>query len=102
MRIGIDVGGTNTDAVLLDGNRVLTPVGDTAFGRLWRYADLPSAGLGSATHDGGALRPFVLIGLGVVFFLTVLLAIPTARRRRRSTVSPGADERATLGEDDDA
>src|SRR5689334_17238381 len=26
MRIGIDVGGTNTDAVLLDGDRVLTEV----------------------------------------------------------------------------
>ena len=86
----------------LDGNSALTPVGDTSLGLLWRYAALPSASIKDATHDGGPLRPVVLAGLGFVFLVTLLLAIPTARRRRGSAVTAGDDERATLGEDDNA
>ncbi|MDQ1574129.1 MAG: hypothetical protein QOH44_1688 [Actinomycetota bacterium] len=85
----------------LDGNRALTPVGDTSLGLLWRYAALPTNDLKGASPDGGTLRPFVLVGLGLVFFVTLLLAIPTTGRRRRSAVSSAPDTSATLGEDDD-
>jgi GT2 family glycosyltransferase len=85
----------------LDGNRALTPVGDTALGQLWRYTALPTSDLNGASPDGGALRLFIMLGLGLVFFVTILLAIPTTGRRRRSAVSSVPDTSATLGEDDD-
>ncbi len=86
----------------LDGNQALTPVGDTTLGLLWRYGGLPRAGLADAAPDPGILRLLVLVGLGIVFFITLLFAVPTRGRRRRSRVRPGVAERATLGEDDDA
>lgn len=71
----------------LDGNRLLTPVGDTAQGLLWAYEGL---GEGAApTGPGPAGTPLglgILIAQGVIVGLAVLLAIPTSRRRRvRST-----------------
>jgi GT2 family glycosyltransferase len=85
----------------LDGNLALTPVGDTSLGILWRYTALPSTGLADPLPAAGITRTWILSGLGLVFLVTVLLAIPTSRRRR-SAVRTGQDERATLGEDDDA
>jgi GT2 family glycosyltransferase len=86
----------------LDGNRALTPVGDTTLGLLWRYGGLPSTGLAAPTPDPGPLRLVVVVGLGIVFFVTVVFAIPTRGRRRRRAVQSDALEHATLGEDDDA
>jgi GT2 family glycosyltransferase len=86
----------------LDGNNDLTPVGDTSLGQLWRFTALPVTGLNSTPPDGGILRTIVLGGQVLVFLVTVLLAIPTRGRRRRSTVTAAPDARATLGEDDDA
>jgi hypothetical protein len=86
----------------LDGNRALTPAGDTSLGFLWRFGSLPSTGLASPTPDPGPLRTVILIGLGIVFFVTLLFAIPTRGRRRRTSVHGGEVEHATLGEDDDA
>lgn len=67
----------------LDGNRLLTPVGDTAQGLLWAYEGL---GDGSAPDGPGpAGTPLglgILIGQGVIVALTLLLAIPTTRRTR--------------------
>jgi GT2 family glycosyltransferase len=67
----------------LDGNRLLTPIGDTADGFLWYYEGLsddpaPSGPGNTDTPIGLA----VLIGQGVIVGLTVLMAIPTSRRRR--------------------
>lgn len=67
----------------LDGNRLLTPVGDTAQGLLWAYEGLGDgeapAGPGPA---GTPLGLGILIAQGAVVGLAVLLAIPTSRRRR--------------------
>ncbi len=85
----------------LNGNHLLTPVGTTAYGLLWRYGGVPSADLRSPNPSGGAVRSWVLGGLGVVFFITLLLAIPIRGGRRRTSIATVNEERATLGEDDD-
>jgi GT2 family glycosyltransferase len=85
----------------LNGNRLLTPVGTTSVGLLWRYTALPDAGLADSPPNGGAIRTWILVGLGGVFLITILLAIPLRGGRRRSSVATGEGERATLGEDDD-
>jgi hypothetical protein len=86
----------------LNGNGILTPVGTTSVGLLWRYEALPSTGLREGNPDGGAIRTWVLGGLGAIFLITVLLAIPLRGTQRRSSVATVDGERATLGEDDDA
>lgn len=88
----------------LDGTPVLTPVGETPNGLLWRtVADSSSA---APTGPGNAATGYglaVLAVQGVVVLLTVLLAVPTTRRRKRVTQSgAAADARAdTFDEDDD-
>jgi GT2 family glycosyltransferase len=86
----------------LGGNDILTPVGTTSVGLLWRYEALPSTGLTGDNPNGGATRSWVLGGLGAIFLITLLLAIPLRGTRRRSSVATVEGERATLGEDDDA
>jgi GT2 family glycosyltransferase len=86
----------------LGGNPALTLVGKTPSGLLWRYPKLPSAGLRDAGPSGEPIRTWVLGGLGIVFLLTLLLAVPIRGVRRKSSVATITDERATLGEDDDA
>jgi GT2 family glycosyltransferase len=86
----------------LNGNRLFTPVGTTSVGLLWRYTALPTTGLDSANPNGGPVRTWILGGLGVIFLVTVLLAIPLRGTRRRSSVATLEGEHATLGEDDDA
>jgi GT2 family glycosyltransferase len=86
----------------LDANLSLAPVGSTSLGLLYRYTQLPAKGLAAPVPTGDDLRDAIVGAIGVVFVITALLAIPTARRRRRSSVSTGQDEHATLGEDDDA
>ncbi|GAA4686679.1 glycosyltransferase family 2 protein [Frondihabitans cladoniiphilus] len=70
----------------LDGNGLFLPVGDTTSGQLWRYTDATET-LPSHQPDG-ALRPIVLIVWGIVFGSALLLAIPTAPRRRRARSGP--------------
>ena len=67
----------------LDGNSILNPIGDTAQGYLWHYPDLreseqPTGPNNTSTGWG----QIVLAGQGVILGLTLLLAIPTTRRRR--------------------
>lgn len=74
-----------TDA--LDGNRILSPVGDTVNGYLWHYEAL---GAGTAPSGPGPLGTetgvAIIVAQSIVFGLTLLLAVPTTRRRRiRST-----------------
>ncbi len=77
-----------TDA--LNGNRILSPVGDTANGYLWHYQGITAGP--APTGPGPFGTPYgiaVLVGQGIVFALTLLLAIPTTRRRRlRSARGP--------------
>jgi len=67
----------------LDGNSTLSPIGDTAQGYLWHYSGLTEAvvpvGPSNTESQWGTT---VLIGEAIVFGLTLLLAIPTTRRRR--------------------
>jgi GT2 family glycosyltransferase len=88
--------------VALNGDSSMTPVGTTPVGLLWRYNQLPSNGLRSQNPAGEPVRDWVLGGLGVVFLITLLLAVPIRGARRRTSVATVTEERATLGEDDDA
>ncbi len=88
-------------AEALDGTPVLTRVGDTTSeGTLWRVAGFtPTApAIVAPTRTSVAL----LIGQGVLVLLTLLLAIPTGRRRRVVTDSalPGDDPANTFDEDE--
>lgn len=70
----------------LDGNRLLTPIGDTTVGTLWHYE-----GLGDGAAPGGpgplgtTLGVGILVAQGLVLVLALLLAVPTTRRRRVRT-----------------
>lgn len=72
----------------LDSNPTLTAVGATANGLLWRVQD--TAGAEAEVHEGNTATPLargILIGQSVIVGLTLLIGIPTTRRRRRSPVS---------------
>ncbi|MEO6114996.1 MAG: glycosyltransferase family 2 protein [Pseudolysinimonas sp.] len=89
-------------AEALDATPALSPVSDTQVGTLWRvpsYADAPAPATG-LTNTAGA----ILIGQALVILLALLLAIPTARRRRVVTevAQPGEDPADTFAEDDNA
>jgi hypothetical protein len=86
----------------LDATPALSPVGETPVGTLWRvpsYADAPAPSTGLTR---GALA--ILLGQGLVIALAILLALPTARRRRVVTeaAQPGEDPADTFSEDDHA
>ena len=75
----------------LDSNALFTPVGATDNGLLWRFEGL--SGEKTITTVGNidsALGNLILVGQGIVFGMTLLLGIPTVRRRRRLAVS-GSD-----------
>lgn len=79
----------------LDSNELFVAIGETDFGFLWRYT-------GTVTGIGPESAPPVqLLGLGVVFGLAALLAIPTGTRRR-PVAAAEADENpaATFDEDE--
>lgn len=73
----LETAGRSTTA--LDGDAALVPVGDTAFGRLWRY-DAPAepSPTGEIPRNaGGALGLVFALVAAVVIGATVLLSIPT-------------------------
>lgn len=78
----------------LDGNRILTPIGSTPSGTLWYY---PGLAEGSAPGGPGPLETPLGIGIiagqAAVFLFTLLLAIPTTRRRRLRIAKVTGDER---------
>ena len=91
----------NALAEALDATPALAPVGETPVGTLWRvpsYAAAPEPGLVLTKPAVG-----ILIAQGLVFALALLLAIPTARRRRvvTETAPLGEDPADTFDEDDD-
>ncbi|WP_394769529.1 glycosyltransferase family 2 protein [Lacisediminihabitans sp.] len=74
-------------AEALDGNSLFASVGNTANGLLWRYA-LPDGAVPQRPGNTSTqLGVGILVGQGIVFGLTLLLGIPTVRRRRRQNVS---------------
>ena len=79
----------------LDGNRILTPIGTSG---LWQYEGL---GDGTAPSGPGPLGTptgiAVLVAQGVVVLLALLLAVPTARRRRVRSAGV-ADDAAEVDE----
>lgn len=86
----------------LDATPALSPVGETPVGTLWRvtsYAGAPDPGTGLTRQAVG-----ILIAQGLVIALALLLAIPTARRRRvvTETARLGDDPADTFTEDDNA
>jgi hypothetical protein len=84
----------------LDGNETLTPVGTTANGLLWHYegtVDRPAAQPGNTDTTFGL---WYLVTLGVVFGITVLLAIPTGRPRRRRRLAGPEEPAGTFEEDE--
>ncbi|MDR5700396.1 glycosyltransferase family 2 protein [Agromyces aerolatus] len=72
----------------LDGNPELIPVGDTAFGVLWRFADAPSPAPASAipANAGGATSVLWTTLQLIVLGAAVLLSIPTGAGREDARV----------------
>jgi len=85
----------------LDSNALFVPVGATDNGLLWRYVGLSAektiTTVGNTDTVTGSL---ILVGQGIVFGMTLLLGIPTARRRRLavSGSNPGQPANAFDGE----
>jgi len=85
----------------LDGNETLNPVGSTDNGLLWRFEGTVES---PPTHPGNTetvLGQWYLIALGIVFGVTVLLAIPIGGRPRRRPATGTAEEPATTFDEDD-
>ncbi|QYH35625.1 glycosyltransferase [Salinibacterium sp. M195] len=67
----------------LDGNSLLNPIGDTTQGNLWHYPDLDMATAAAGpSNTGTQLGQAIVASQAIIFGLTLLLAIPTTRRRR--------------------
>jgi GT2 family glycosyltransferase len=89
-------------AEALDGNRLLTPVGSTAYGFLWHYSGLAEGTAPTGPSPAGTpLGLGILVGQAIVFGLTLLLAIPTTRRRRVRSARASGDEAPILEGDAD-
>ncbi len=86
----------------LGANETLNPVGSTANGLLWRFEGTLDS---PPVHPGNTdtvLGHWYLVALGVVFGVTILLAIPIGGRgRRRRPVTTTADEPADTFDEDD-
>lgn len=84
----------------LDGNEVLSAVGETRFGSLWQYSGPRDEPTGDLSSYKSATRTGYLILLGVVFGAALLLAIPTGSPRRRDQ-SGRSSELQSAGEEND-
>jgi hypothetical protein len=104
----LEPAGVSTDihqrtADALDGNPALAAVGQTANGLLWRVQQPHTTAVGAVpSNTATPLGRAVLIGEAIVFGLTLLLGIPTTRRRRRTEVSGSqpSEPAGTFDEDD--
>ncbi len=67
----------------LASNELFTPVASTTDGLLWRYVGDTATVAGHPGNDDTVTGRFTLIGLALVFGITVLLAIPVGGRWRR-------------------
>jgi GT2 family glycosyltransferase len=91
--------GSAVDA--LNGNELLNPVGVTPLGALWHYQQLsdakPATGVSTT---GSALGIGILAAQAFIFFITLLLAVPTSRGRNQSTVADSGEITPGFDEDD--
>ena len=90
-------------AEALDNNALFSPVGITANGLLWRFQGTGDRETAPALDNTAtSLGAGILAAQGIVFGLTLLLGIPTARRRRRGSVSGSVlgEPAGTFDEDD--
>lgn len=79
--------------IALDGNDRVSSVGQTASGLLWRVTTPPETA--PESHPGNTDTPYgalVLAVQGIIVFLTLLLAVPTSRRKRRVRASANSLE----------
>jgi len=83
LRLGIDVGGTNTDAVLMDGDRVVA-WHKVATGRHITDAIVAAAGAVLQQGDAGPEQIFAVM-LGTTQFTNAVI-----ERRRLNRARPGA------------
>lgn len=80
-------------AEALDGNRLLSPIGNTSTGYLWHYEALADGEAPSGPGPSGTpIGLGILIAQGVIFGLALLLAVPTTRRRRVRSAEATGDE----------
>lgn len=85
----------------LDGNSLLVPVGETSRGLLWRYVgDTGAVAATGPSNTGSVPGMIVLIGQGLIVGMTVLLAIPIARRREHVSRRTENEEPATTFDED--
>lgn len=85
----------------LDGNEVLSPVGTTATGLLWRFDGDTAAPDAPVSEFEHSLASWYLIILGIIYGVTVLLAVPIGGRPRKPRPAAPAEEPAgTFVEDD--
>ncbi|MEC5170211.1 glycosyltransferase family 2 protein [Glaciihabitans sp. GrIS 2.15] len=83
-----DTGVHKRTSEALDSNALFAPVGATDNGLLWRFEGLPNEKtIATVGNTDTALGSLILVGQGIIFGMTLLLGIPTVRRRRRVTVS---------------
>lgn len=89
----------------LDGNAALVPVGDTQFGKLWRFVEADAAATAVPEHAGGATAALITTVQLIVLGAALLLSIPTGavaepierRPRRRRSAKEAAGETGTTG-----
>jgi GT2 family glycosyltransferase len=84
----------------LGANELLTPVGTTANGLLWRYDGETEPVAAQGGNTGTVYGRVILWALGLTFGIAVLLALPIGGRRRLS--SRGDDDLADEGTEDGA
>lgn len=78
----------------LDSNELLTPIGTTSSGLLWRFNGETDAAPPPPGNTDTPLGVGFLVAIGVVFGVTLLLAIPVGGRRRpprRASDDEGAE-----------
>ncbi|MEO7349975.1 MAG: glycosyltransferase family 2 protein [Terrimesophilobacter sp.] len=78
----------------LSSNEALTPVGVTSTGQLWRFDSTVTAPEFPTTALQRATSFWYLLALGVVFGVTILLAVPIGGRPRKPRAAPAEDEPA--------
>jgi GT2 family glycosyltransferase len=91
--------------IALDGNNAVSNVGQTGSGTLWRVASPPdTAPQAQPSNTDSSYGVLVLTVQGIILLLTVLLAVPTARRHRRVKASSNSLEgpATTFDEEDHA
>lgn len=87
----------------LDGNEVISPVGTTANGLLWRFDGESGSPVPHVSPLQENLAMWYLVVLGIVFGITALLAIPVGVRPHKPRPSAPAEEPAgSFIEDDHA